>query len=88
MEDIKYDLDAITEYFEEDLEEGDSFENYRKNIITIVAYLIGVSDEKFTGDDRFDIDEYKKLQTDENALLIRKLCILRTQFLRNYKSIQ
>ena len=34
MEDIKYDLDAITEYFEEDLEEGDSFENYRKNIIT------------------------------------------------------
>ena len=87
MEDIKYDLDVITEYFEDDLEEGDSFENYRKNIITIVAYLIGVSDEKFTGDDRFDIDEYKKLQTDENALLIRKLCILRTQFLRNYKSI-
>lgn len=79
-------FDKMMEYFEEDVFD-DHFENYRKNIITIIAYLIGVPDEKFTGEDRFDISEFEKLKTNENATTIRYLSRLRTQFLKNYKSI-
>lgn len=88
METIRDEMDAISEYFEDEIADyNDNFENYRKNIITIIAYLIGVPEEKFTGDDRFDIEEFEKLKTEDNALLIRDLCILRTQFFKNYKSI-
>lgn len=79
-------LDEMMEYFEDDVFEN-HFENYRKDIITIIAYLIGVPDEKFTGDERFNIEGYEKLKINENANVIRMLCILRTQFLKNYKSI-
>lgn len=78
----------MLEHFEEDVPDSDNhFENYRKSIVTIIAYLIGVPDDKFTGDERFDIDEYKRLKTNEDATIIKYLCRLRTQFLRNYKSI-
>ena len=81
-------FDEMLEYFGDEVSDtNDHFENYRKNIITVVAYLIGVPDEKFTGDDRFDIEEYNRLKTNENATIIKYLCRLRTQFLRNYKSI-
>ena len=81
-------FDEMLEYFGDDVSESnDHFENYRKNIITVVAYLIGVPDDKFTSDERFDIDEYEKLKTNENATIIKYLCRLRTQFLRNYKNI-
>ena len=75
-------FDEMMEYFEEDVFD-DHFENYRKNIITILAYLIGVPDEKFTGEDRFDISEFEKLKTNDNATIIRYLSRLRTQFLKN-----
>lgn len=79
-------IDEIIEYFEDDIFD-DHFENYRKNIITIIAYLIGVPDEKLTAEDRADMDEYEKIKTNENANIIRALCILRTQFFKNYKNI-
>ena len=79
-------FDEMMEYFEDDIYD-DHFENYRKNITTIIAYLIGVPDEKFTGDDRFDLNEYENLKTNENATTIRCLSKLRTQFLKNYKNI-
>lgn len=88
MENIIDEYSEIVEYFGDDsFEYTDSFENYRKTIITTVAYLIGVSDEFFTMEDRFDIDEYEKLNTNEAATTIKYLCRLRTQFLRNYKYI-
>ena len=65
----------------------DRFENYRKNIVTTIAYLIGVSDECFSYVDRFDLEEYAKLKKNESATIIRCLCRLRTQFLKNYKNI-
>lgn len=79
-------FDEMMEYFEDDIYD-DHFENYRKNITTIIAYLIGVPDEKITCDDRFDINEYEKLKTNDNATIIRCLSKLRTQFLKNYKNI-
>ena len=81
-------LDEVLEYFGDEFSDAnDHFENYRKNIITVVAYLIGVPDEKFMTDDRFDVDEYNRLKSNEDATTIKNLCRLRTQFLRNYKSI-
>ena len=81
-------IDEMLEYFGDEVSDSnDHFENYRKNIITVVAYLIGVPDEKFTSDDRFDIEEYDKLKKHVDATIIKYLCRLRTQFLRNYKSI-
>ena len=81
-------IDEMLEYFgDEVLDDNDHFENYRKTIITIISYLIGIPDDKFTGADRFDIEEYSKLKNNEKATIIKYLCRLRTQFLRNYKSI-
>ena len=78
---LQDNYEEVLEYFGDDISEvNDNFENYRKNIVTIIAYLIGVADEKFTGEDRFDLDEYEKLKTNENATVIRYLCKLRTQF--------
>ena len=86
MTDTKFD--EMLEYFgDEVLDPNDHFENYRKNIVTIIAYLIGVPDDKFISDDRFDLEEYEKLKLNENANIIKYLCRLRTQFLRNYKNI-
>ena len=83
------DIEKLTEYFgEEIVDTNDHFENYRKNIVTVVAYLIGVSDEKFAEDGVFDHEEYEKLKKNENATIIRYLCILRTQFFRSYSRIE
>ena len=85
MQDI---YEEIHEYFgEEVIEANDNFENYRKNIVTVVAYLIGVSEDKFESGEWFDSEEYEKIKTNEDALIVRTLCRLRTQFLRNYKNI-
>ena len=79
-------IDKAIEYFEDDIRD-DNFENYRKTIVTTMAFLIGVPQEKVTSENRFDITEFEKLKTDDNAKIIRNLCKLRTQFLRNYKNI-
>mgnify|MGYP003293382097 CR=1 FL=1 len=34
------------------------------------------------------LEEYERLKTNENATIIKYLCRLRTQFLRNYKNIE
>ena len=50
--------EEIQEYFGDDVSDSnDSFENYRKSIITVVAYLIGVAEEKLANEDKFDIEE-------------------------------
>ena len=79
-------IDKAIEYFEDDIRD-DNFENYRKTIVTTIAFLIGVPQEKVTIENRFDITEFEKLKTDDNATIIRNLCKLRTQFFRNYKNI-
>ncbi len=70
-----------------DEENASTFENYRKNIVTKMAYLIGVPDEKLANDSKFAIEELDGLKQNENATIIRHLCILRTQFFRNYLNI-
>ena len=59
-------IDEMIDYFgDEVLEDNDHFENYRKTIITTISYLIGVPDDKFTGGDRFDLEEYSNLKSNE-----------------------
>ena len=80
--------EEVFEYFGEDIpESNDHFENYRKNIITTIAYLLGVPDDKFGSEGRFDLNEYEKLKKNDDATVIHYLSRLRTQFLRNYKAI-
>ena len=62
-------------------------ENYRKNIVTKISYLIGV-DEKTLENGSFVLEEIDKLRANEDATIIRNLCILRTQFFRNYLGIR
>ena len=71
-----------------DEEKGNAFENYRKNIVSKIAYLIGVPDEKLANDSKFAIEEVDGLKQNESATIIRHLCILRTQFFANYLNIK
>ena len=85
---IDTNFEEMFDYFGDELtEDYDHFENFRKNITTTIAYLIGVPDDKFTEGEWFDEAEYIKLKNNDNAAVVRALCKLRTQFLRNYKSI-
>ena len=70
-----------------DEENGNAFENYKKNIVTKIAYLIGVPEEKLSNDSKFATEELDGLKQNESATIIRHLCILRTQFFRNYSNI-
>ena len=81
-------FDAVLEYFGADVSDSeDYFENYRKNIVTKVAYLIGVPDEILENETKFVVSELDPLRKHKAATLIRSLCILRTQFFKNYISI-
>lgn len=66
----------------------EGFENFSKNIVTKVAYLIGVPEEFFDDRGIFEKAEYEELTKNEKATVIRHLCILRTQILRHYMRIR
>jgi uncharacterized LabA/DUF88 family protein len=71
------------------LEESvNKYENYRKNIVTKLAYLIGVPDKTLENEEKFVVSELKNLKSNENATIIRHLCILRTQFFKNFNKIR
>lgn len=62
--------------------------NFSFSIVSRIAYLIGVSGEKFEQDAfPFKLYWYERLQGDKNARIIRNLCRLRTAFELNYKAI-
>lgn len=68
-------------------ESVNTFENYRLQLVTTIGFLIGVSDTTLSGQTRFDQNILKELYENENANIIRNLCILRTQIMRNYEQI-
>lgn len=72
--------------FIEELQEIDNYENYRKDIVTTIAYLIGVKDTIIKSE-RFEQKIISELENKDNANKIRALSILRTEFIRNYKEI-
>ena len=87
MSEIVFDIPQEMQELLDAEENGNAFENYRKNIVTKIAYLIGVSEEKLLNGSKFAIEELEELKKNENSTIIRHLCILRTQFFRNYLNI-
>ena len=66
------------------------YRNPTYNIVSIIAYLIGVDDSYYqsnTDEERPQIAIYQKLKTNKNARIIRNLCIIRTGIEKNYLSI-
>lgn len=65
-----------------------SYKDSTYEIVSKVAYLIGVPKEIF--DNEFEPPKpniYSKLEKDKNARIIRHLCIVRTAIERNFKAI-
>lgn len=66
------------------------YRNPTYNIVSIMAYLIGVDESYYlsnTDEERPQIAIYKKLKTNKNARIIRNLCIIRTGIEKNYLAI-
>lgn len=61
--------------------------NYRKNIVTKIAYLIGVWENTLENSSLFAVEELDELRKNEDATIIRNLCILRTRFFQIYGKI-
>ncbi len=62
--------------------EDNAFENYKKDIVNVIAYLLGLR-----ADNNFDENKFNELDKNNNAKKIRALSILRTEFIRNFKEI-
>lgn len=82
-------MDTILENLETmpPTEQENSFENYRTELVTKIAFMIGVSDHSFSNTTYFDSKQLEKLRKNNDALTIRNLCILRNQLLKNYDRI-
>lgn len=65
-----------------------AFRESTHEIVSTVAYLIGVPMEKFSSDHHAEADTiFSNLGNDPNAVIIRNLCILRTSIIRKFKQI-
>ena len=82
----EYEDNEITE---EEIKEYDNFDNYKTDIVTTIAYLLGIKDYILYGEDsKFNKEVLEKLKSNDNANIIRYLSILRNEFLRNAKEIK
>lgn len=69
-------------------EERAMFKDSTYEIVSAVAYLIGVPKRIFENEhEPPKLAVYEKLQQDKTARIVRNLCILRTQIERNFKYI-
>lgn len=86
------DLNELIDTFdisEEEIYEYDSFENYKTDIVTTIAYLLGIKDCILYSDtSRFNNEKLEELLKNNNANIIRQLSILRNDLLRNAKEIK
>lgn len=90
MTDLETVIDNQTEFIPESLPPTGHFRNPTYNIVSIMAYLIGVEEHHYqsdTGEERPQIAVFAKLKTNKNARIIRNLCMIRTGFEKNYASI-
>ena len=69
--------------------EGIAYRDSTYELVSKVAYLLGVSKRIFDNEhEPAKLDVYERLEKDKNARIIRHLCIIRTSIIRNYKSIK
>lgn len=65
------------------------YHNPKYNIISLVAYLIGVEKRHFENEyEPPKLDIYEHLDKDKNARIVRNLCRIRTGFEQNYAKIR
>ena len=65
------------------------YRNAKHNIISLMAYLVGVEKEHFEPDyTPAKIEIYERLDKDKNARIVRNLCRLRTALMKNYSTIR
>ncbi|MBQ3968848.1 MAG: hypothetical protein II685_00010, partial [Clostridia bacterium] len=73
---------------EEKRKPNTEFRNATYNIVSLMAYLIGVDKDRFGENDApYLLDIYTKTNKDKSARIIRNLSMLRTAFEKNYISI-
>lgn len=65
---------------------GGKYDNYRTDTALTVCYLAGLSDDKLALE-HFSKEKVAELRANEKATIIRYLCSIRMQILRNYKQI-
>ena len=70
-----------------DFYSSNSFENYRSELVTTIGFLIGLRDDLLENQTNFDKSKLAELRTNEDALIIRHLALLRNQFLKHYEEI-
>ncbi len=76
---------------EEELDKSssDAYKNYSTEIVTTIAYLLGVKTYILENErQKFNKEILEKLENHVNATIIRSLSILRYEFIRNHKEIQ
>lgn len=65
------------------------YHNAKHNIISLMAYLVGVEKTHFEPDyTPPKLEIFEKLENDKNARIIRNLCRIRTAIEKNYSAIQ
>lgn len=65
------------------------FHNSKYNIVSLVAYLIGVEKRHFENEvEPPQLDIFEALERDKNARIVRNLCRIRTAFEQNYSKIR
>jgi len=68
--------------------ESNLYKNSTYNVVSIMAYLLGIPLRIFENDrEPPQLDVYKKLEKDKNARIIRDLCRLRTDVEHNFPKI-
>ena len=73
------------EHLLDDLKPVGSYKDSTYEVVSIIAYLIGVPEDKICAYPQYAV--FPKLNCDKNARIIRNLCIARTLIERNFKKI-
>lgn len=64
------------------------YRNSTYNIVSKVAYLIGVPRKYYLSDgEGLELEQFQMLEKDKNARIVRNLCMLRTAIERNYGEV-
>ena len=88
---IRYILPELDEYeiSEEEIKEYESFDNYKMDIVSTIAYLLGIKEYILYGEEsKFNKDLLEQLENHQHAKIIRYLSILRNEFIKNAKEIK
>lgn len=90
FEDEKKD-EPLSEAQQEIFAQRAAYAEYRKptyNIISVVAYLLGIEKKHFENEhEPPQLNVYERLHGDQDARIIRHLCMIRTAMEQKYKSI-